>query len=167
MPTAEAAPSPNIVISQIYGGGGNSGATYRNDFIELFNKSSASVSVNGWSVQYASATRRQLWLSNQLDHSTAKCIDTGGQLPLDSGSYRRPANGVLLPTVDVTDTTPIDMSATAGKVALVNSTTSLGCNGGSTPCSAEQLAQVVDLIGYGNANFFEGAASANDQCYSS
>jgi hypothetical protein len=29
--------SPNIVISQIYCGGGNSGATYTNDFIELFN----------------------------------------------------------------------------------------------------------------------------------
>src|SRR5207249_585645 len=45
-----------IVISQIYGGGGNSGATYKNDFIELFNRGAAPVNVTGWSVQYASAT---------------------------------------------------------------------------------------------------------------
>ena len=30
----------------------------------------------------------------------------------------------------------VNMSATGGKVALVNSTTGLACNGGSTPCSA-------------------------------
>jgi hypothetical protein len=39
------------------------------------------------------------------------------------------------------------MSGTGGKVALVNSTTSLGCNGGSTPCSAAQLAMIIDLVG--------------------
>src|SRR5258708_3325727 len=47
--------SPNIVISQVYGGGGNAGSTYKNDFIELFNRSGSDVSVTGWSVQYASA----------------------------------------------------------------------------------------------------------------
>ena len=54
-----AAASPNIVISQVYGGAGCGTAgcsTYKNDYIELFNKSGASVNVNGWSVQYASAT---------------------------------------------------------------------------------------------------------------
>jgi predicted extracellular nuclease len=49
------AASPDIVISQVYGGGGNTGATLKNDFIELYNRGSAPVSVNGWSVQYASA----------------------------------------------------------------------------------------------------------------
>ena len=43
-------------ISQVYGGGGNAGADYRNDFIELFNRSAPDVSVAGWSVQYAAAT---------------------------------------------------------------------------------------------------------------
>jgi predicted extracellular nuclease len=52
------------------------------------------------------------------------------------------------------------MSATGGKVALVSSTTPLGCNGGSTPCPPAALAQIVDLIGYDGANFFEGAAAA-------
>ena len=44
-----------IVISQVYGGGGNTGATYKNDFIELFNAGGESVNITGWSVQYASA----------------------------------------------------------------------------------------------------------------
>ena len=45
--------SSTLVISQIYGGGGNSGATYKNDFIEVFNRGSAAVNVSAWSVQYA------------------------------------------------------------------------------------------------------------------
>src|SRR5919106_2856391 len=50
------AQSPDIVISQVYGGGGNSGATLRNDFIELYNRGTEPVPVAGWSVQYASST---------------------------------------------------------------------------------------------------------------
>src|SRR6516225_8888957 len=48
--------SANIVISQVYGGGGNSGAKYKNDFIEVFNRGTTAVSLSGWSVQYASAS---------------------------------------------------------------------------------------------------------------
>src|ERR1700691_975530 len=55
LPAASAA-STSLVISQVYGGGGNSGATLKNDFIEIFNLSSAPISLNGYSVQYASAT---------------------------------------------------------------------------------------------------------------
>jgi len=34
-----------MVISQVYGGGGNSGATYKNDFVELFNNGTSAVPV--------------------------------------------------------------------------------------------------------------------------
>src|SRR5262245_42019701 len=50
------AASPNVVISQVYGGGGNSGAPLANDFVELFNRGNTTVSLSGWSVQYTSAT---------------------------------------------------------------------------------------------------------------
>ena len=46
----------HIVISEVYGGGGNSGATWRNDYVELYNPSNSSVNLTGWSLQYASAT---------------------------------------------------------------------------------------------------------------
>src|SRR4051794_17255167 len=48
--------SPTVVISQVYGGGGNSGATYRNDFVELFNRGNSQVDITGWTIQYAAAT---------------------------------------------------------------------------------------------------------------
>jgi hypothetical protein len=43
-----------LVISQVYGGGGNSGAILKNDFVELFNRSSVAIDVTGWTVQYSS-----------------------------------------------------------------------------------------------------------------
>ena len=49
------APS-GVVISQVYGGGGNSGATYRNDFIELYNRSATPIDITGWSVQFTAPT---------------------------------------------------------------------------------------------------------------
>jgi predicted extracellular nuclease len=47
--------SAQVVISQIYGGGGNSGATYKQKYVELFNAGSASVTLTGKSIQYASS----------------------------------------------------------------------------------------------------------------
>lgn len=47
---------PDVIISEVYGGGGNSGATLKNDFIELYNTTSSEVNISGWSVQYFSAT---------------------------------------------------------------------------------------------------------------
>src|SRR5689334_19645625 len=50
--------STTIVISQVYGGAGCATAgcsTYKNDYIELFNRGTSLQSLNGWSVQYASA----------------------------------------------------------------------------------------------------------------
>ncbi|HET7041420.1 MAG TPA: lamin tail domain-containing protein, partial [Gemmatimonadales bacterium] len=52
---ATAASATHLVISQVYGGGGNSGATLKNDFIELLNASGDTVTMAGWSVQYASS----------------------------------------------------------------------------------------------------------------
>ena len=53
-----------VVISQVYGGGGNTGATYKNDFIEIFNNGNTSVSLTGWSVQYASSTGTSWTVTN-------------------------------------------------------------------------------------------------------
>src|SRR5256885_11690461 len=154
-----AAVSADVVISQVYGGGGNSGAPYQNDFIELFNRGAATVSVSGWSVQYASATGTGNFGSLTSTITPLSGSLTPGQYLLVQGASNA-AVGAPLPPPDVTDSTPINMSATGGKVALVNTTTPLGCNGGSTPCSAAALATIVDLIGYDGANFFEGAPAA-------
>ena len=146
-----------VVISQVYGGGGNGGAPYNADYVELFNRGSAPASLSGLSVQYTSAAGTGNFGAN------SGLIATLPAATLQPGQYflvglAGGANGVALPTPDATGT--INMSGTAGKVALVNSTATLGCNGGSTPCTPAQLALIVDLVGFGNANFFEGAAAA-------
>jgi predicted extracellular nuclease len=152
--------SPDVVISQIYGGGGNTGATHTHDFIELFNRGSAAVSLAGWSVQYASATGTGVFgaTSTQLTELPSVNLAPGHYLLVQEASTA--AVGAPLPTPDVTDATPIAMSGTAGKVALARIAVSLGCNGtGTTQCSASQLASIVDLVGYGGANYFEGSGA--------
>jgi Predicted extracellular nuclease len=62
--------SPNVVISQIYGGGGNTGSTFRNDFIELFNRGKEAVDLSGWSIQYSSATAAD-WVATPLQGTIA------------------------------------------------------------------------------------------------
>ena len=136
--------SSQVVISQVYGGGGNSGATFKNDFIELFNRGASSVNLSGWSVQYASSTGTS-WAKTDLTNVT-----------LAPGQYyliqEAPGAGgtTNLPTPDATGV--IAMSATAAKIALVNNTTLLS---GSCP-----LASTIDFIGFGTANCFEGSVAA-------
>jgi len=149
----------DLRISQVYGGGGNTSAPYTNDFIEIFNAGAASVSLNGLSVQYASATGTGSFGATDTQMTLLPDVMLGsGQYYLiqEAGG----TNGSPLPTPDLTDATPINLSGTSGKVIIANTTTSLGCNGGSTPCSSEQLALIIDLVGYGTANFYEGAAAA-------
>ena len=135
--TATAATEASVVISQVYGGGGNSGATYKNDFVELFNPTAAPVTVAGWSVQYASST------------GTSWQVTSLPTLTLQPGQYLLVQEAVgaggttNLPTPDATGS--ISMSATAGKVALVSSTTTLS---GSCPTADPAL---VDLVGFGSA----------------
>ncbi|HEY2984392.1 MAG TPA: lamin tail domain-containing protein, partial [Jatrophihabitantaceae bacterium] len=113
--SAEAAPSTTLVVNEVYGGGGNSGATLTNDFVELTNRSSAAVSVDGWSVQYHSGGATGAWQTTPLTGSIApgafyligEAAGTGGTQPL--------------PPTQASGT--IAMSGTAGTVALVNSTT--------------------------------------------
>ncbi len=58
-----------MVISQVYGGGGNSGATLTHDFIELFNRGTTTVSLEGWSVQYTAASGTGTWQVTPLTGS--------------------------------------------------------------------------------------------------
>lgn len=152
-PTAQAV-SPDIVVSQVYGGGGNSGAPFTNDFVELYNRGETPVDLTGWSVQYASATGTGTFAANSP-------VALSGTLPANSyylvelGAGATPSGN--LPTADATGS--IQMAAASGKVVAVRPGTSLGlaCNGGSDPCDAAEIARIADLVGYGTANFFETA----------
>src|SRR5688572_4997061 len=56
--------STGVVISQVYGAGGNVGATYQNDFVELFNRGTSTINLSGYSVQYTSASGTGNFSSN-------------------------------------------------------------------------------------------------------
>ncbi|WP_206442906.1 lamin tail domain-containing protein [Candidatus Protofrankia californiensis] len=133
--------SPDVVISEVYGGGGNSGAPYLNDFVELYNRGTTAVSVSGWSTQYASASG-----TNYLVTALSGTIQPGSRYLVKLGSGG--SQGAALPTPDATGTT--NMSATSGKVALVTTTTALTCGGNCDTASG-----VKDFIGYGSANDYE------------
>jgi uncharacterized protein len=152
------AASSDVVISQVYGGGGNANASHTHDFVELFNRGTAPVVLDGLSLQYASATGTGNFGANssQLTELTGTIQPNRYFLVQQSGG----TVGAALPAPDQVDATPINMSGTAGKVALVTGPTTLGCNGGSTLCNDTQRARIVDLVGYGNANFYEGDGAA-------
>lgn len=131
---------PLVVISQLYGGGGNSGATFRNDFIEIFNRGATTVDLAGWSVQYASATGTGAWSVTPLCPS-GPCLLLPGRYFLvqeDQGA----GGTASLPTPDVVGT--IAMTAASGKVALLSSTTPLS---GACPSGAA----LFDKVGYGSS----------------
>jgi predicted extracellular nuclease len=154
-----AAISPDLVISQVYGGGGNTGATYTHDYIEIFNRGTVSVSLAGKSLQYTSATGTGNLgsSSTQLTELPNVSILPGGYFLVQEAAG---AGGTTPVPADFVDPTPIPMGGTAGKVALANGTTSLECNTAASCAANGNDARIIDLVGYGNANYFEGAGPA-------
>src|ERR671925_342717 len=126
--------SSTIVVSQVYGGGGNSGATLKNDFIELYNRRAAPVSVTGWSVQYA-ATTGTTWQRTALSGTIA----AGGYYLVQEAAGAR--GTVKLPPPGATGS--IAVSAPAGKVVLMSNNTTIA-SGTVCPLGA------VDIVGYGS-----------------
>ncbi|WP_062430630.1 lamin tail domain-containing protein [Herbidospora daliensis] len=136
VPAPANALSTDVVISGVYGGGGNSTATIKNDYIELANLTGSPVNVSGWSVQYASAAGSVFQMTN-----LSGTIPANGKYLVQQAAG---AGGTLsLPTPDATGSIP--MSATSGVVALVTSQIPLvGCG-----ISCSTAPNVKDLVGYG------------------
>jgi predicted extracellular nuclease len=136
-----------VVISEVYGGGGNSGAAYDRDFIELYNPTDASISLSGMSVQYRSATG-----TTNPSGVTALSGSIGPKGYYLVAEASGGANGVALPTPDVTGS--FNMSATTGTVFLVNQT---GVLTAPPTGSVTGNTAIADLVGFGTSNTYEGA----------
>ncbi len=133
-----------VVISQVYGGGGNAGAVYRNDFVELLNAGRDSVRLDGWSVQYAAAAGGT-WQVTQLSGVVAPGYYYLVQEARGSGGTSD------LPVPEAVGL--IAMAAMSGKVALVGGMTAL-----AGVCPADSA--IADLVGYGSSSCFEGSGPA-------
>ena len=148
--------SPNIVISQFYGGGGLANAQYTHDFVELFNRGSQPVNLSGWSVQYASASGSNWLPAAPLPNVT---LQPGQYFLIQFASNG--ANGAALtpdfiaPVVMPEGFIP-NLSSSAGKIALVNNSTRLPA------VSCPNDPSIVDFVGFGTAaSCFEGVATSN------
>lgn len=145
-----------IVINEVYGGGGNSGATLKNDFIELINRGTASVTLTGASLQYASAGGT----FNQY-HPLPSITLAPGQTFLIQEAAGATGTVDLVPDfvapvptnfISGTNTIPgFAMAAGNGKIALANNTTQI---------TGPTDANVVDFVGYGTASQYEGGSAA-------
>jgi PKD repeat protein len=134
-----------VVISQVYGGGGNSGSLYTHDFIELFNRGASAANISDWSVQYASSSGSS-W---QVTAVPANTFIQPGQYFLIQQAQGS-GGTTSLPTPDLIGVIP--MAGTNGKVALVNNATALT---GACPLGPN----VLDFVGYGTANCYEGTGA--------
>ncbi|MEH7334313.1 DUF4350 domain-containing protein [Neobacillus drentensis] len=137
---AHAEQADHVVISQVYGGGGNGSAVYTNDFIELYNPTDSDVSLDGWSVQWASGTGTT-WAVNTLSGT----IKSHGYYLIQEAAGTT-VKDKPLPTPDATG--PFTMGAGSGKVVLVNKTTTV---------TGQYPTEVVDFVGYGTGSVgYEG-----------
>lgn len=151
--TATAYADGSVVISQVFGGGGNSGAALRNDYVELFNRSAGSVSLSGWCLQYASAAGA-FTLGNNQATALAGAIPAGGyylvQLSQGNGGTQN------LPAPDASGLTL--MSASSGKLALLTS-----CSTALADNESIVGGRVMDFVGFGTAaSRFEGSGATSN-----
>jgi hypothetical protein len=132
-----------VVIYEIYGGGGNTNGIYKNDYVVLHNNGTSPISLAGWSLQYAPQTS-STWDVTNLSGT----IQGGGYylIQLFSGG----AVGANLPTPDAIGTTSV--SVPDGKFIIKNNTT-------PETVADPSGANIIDKVGYGGANGFETIAA--------
>lgn len=133
-----------VVINEVFPTGGNSGAAFKQDFVELYNKGTAPVTLTNAYLQYAGAT------------STMTAYELPTSITLSPGQYYLiqcygGTNGTVnLVSPDATFST-LNMAATAGKVALTSD---------NVLVTSSSQSNVIDLVGWGStASLFEGAVA--------
>ncbi len=150
-PSPAAIGTSPVVINEAYLSGGSSGAAFKNKFVELYNGSDAPVSLEGWSVQYRSAT------ATGAPSSVAALtgsIPAKGYYLLKGGS-----NGTAGADLPVADATATGFNPAGGGGTIVLAKQAVALNPLPTG-SVIEPANVADLIGYGTSNTFETQAAA-------
>jgi hypothetical protein len=115
-----------IVISEIYGGGGNSGSALKNDYIILKNIGSEIVSLNGSTIQYASATGNfnqyhaipNITLNPGQSYLIQEGTSGGGAVDLPSPDFI--ANEILNFDGSSNSSLGLELSNNSGKIVLAN-----------------------------------------------
>lgn len=130
-PSATAAPDgSNVVINEVYGGGGNSNTEYTHDFVELYNPTDHDIDLSGWTIQQCSK-------ADACPHSAtlSGTIAAKGFYLVQGGTGG--GGTTALPTPDAVED-------------------SLGFSATDAIAYLKQGDTVVDLVGWGAATNFEG-----------
>lgn len=137
LPLVGRAQSSTLVISQLYTAGGTSGATYTYDYAELFNKSSAPVSLSGYSLVYTNSGGSS---SPAIALTATASIPAGGYYLVQFGTTSASVGGAL-PTPNQTNGT--NLVSTGGRLDL------------------QLSGALIDRVGYGPAaTLYEGTGPA-------
>lgn len=142
-----------LVINEVYGGGGNSGATWTNDFVEIYNPTASPVALGGKSLQYRAAATT----------GTATNVFALPAVTLGAGKHylvqcAGGATGAALPNTADTTACGLNLSGTSGQIFLVNGAAGIDPDG--TGNSVITDANVIDFVGFGTAAIREGSAAA-------
>jgi hypothetical protein len=124
-----------LVISQLYTAGGTTNATYRNDYVELFNPGSTTVLLSGYSLTYTNTSGT----ATSLALSTTASVAAGGYYLVQYGTSNAALGAALPATADKSGT---NLAAGGGRLDLQQGTT------------------LADRVGYGTAAVYEGSAAA-------
>ncbi len=147
-----AAGTSPVIINEAYLSGGSAGAAYKNKFVELYNTSDAPVSLDGWSLQYRSATSAA---APSFAAPLTGSIPAKGYYLLKGGANGTAPVGAELPAADVT-ATGFNPAGGAGTIVLAKQAAALSP---LATGSVIESSNVADLLGYGTSNTFETQAA--------
>ncbi|MEI2713427.1 MAG: ExeM/NucH family extracellular endonuclease [Nocardioides sp.] len=125
-----------LVINEVYGAGGNSGALFNADFVELYNPTASAIDLAGLSIQYRSAGGG----SGGAPYALSGSVPAGSTYLIRMSNVG--ANGAELPTPNATASPAFSMAAAGGQVLLVNGTEQATATG-----NLAGVAGIVDMVG--------------------
>jgi hypothetical protein len=148
--------SPDLVISQVYTRGGEPGASFRSDFVEIFNRGTEPVDMSGYGLHIATISGPASLIVRFS--STRSVVVQPGRYLLIGLKGDSSGGGQPLPAPDVDlsilpEPVPVNLNTTTGLIALLRP------NSFFQGCPNSQSTGVADFVGYGStAICFEGAA---------
>jgi 5'-nucleotidase len=139
-----------LVISEVYGAGGNNGALYDADFVELYNPTDDAASLSGLALHYRSAAGG----SGGSPYALSGSVPSHGHWLVQMSNAG--TTGAALPSPDQVASPAFSMAAAGGQVALQQGTSTITTSG-----NVAGTAGIVDFVGAKGASSFEGAATVD------
>ena len=155
---AQSTADSNIRISQIYTRGGEAGATFQNDYIELFNRGNVDVDISGWSLNISNFAgippNIQYSATNiKLFSATSMIMSPGSHLLIKFGGSGTSGQPITISDINLN---PFPLSDTGGQIVLLAKDKTLPFS--YCPAAPDLTGVVVDYVGYGIAICYEAVS---------